>query len=270
MQAQETGQTKRDTPNSSDVPLLSSSDECIIHHITHGSNKPSNQYNSHIHATCSRLQLGNITIVDEAGTVATTTGTEPTTTGTVATTTGAEGTTTGTAATTTGTEGTTTGTAGSTTTGGDATPAETTKVIDTINSGTVNENTINQDISTKAPSGINGFIVVVTVITQAASDSNGNAHFQTFVDVTGSTVPTETDKTAICNAIGDSLATHLGVTRDQVSCDLTAKSRRRADYQFVANLLVAPTDSLQQASVAIAIVGSTFLAAVVYAFALLL
>jgi hypothetical protein len=110
-------------------------------------------------------------------------------------------------------------------------------VIGAINSGQVNENTINQDINT-SPSGINGYIVVVTVITQAAPDSDGNAHFQTFVDVSGSVAPNDNDKKAICSAIGDSLATHLKVNRVQVQCGLTSKSKRRADFQYVADLVV--------------------------------
>jgi hypothetical protein len=120
----------------------------------------------------------------------------------------------------------------------------------------VNENTINQDISANAPAGINGYIVVVTVITQASPDSAGNAHFQTFVDVSGSVAPNDNDKKAICTKIGDSLAKHLNVGRPQVSCDLTAKSKRRAEYQYVADLVVT---SDNETGVAAAVIVSPLL-----------
>jgi len=110
-------------------------------------------------------------------------------------------------------------------------------VVNNVNSGTVTEAAVNNDLATNAP--LQGFIVVVTVITEASHNSDGSAHFQTYVDVTGAAEPTLDERKVICNGIASSLATHLNINVSEIKCAMTLHvGVKRVTNSYVADLTV--------------------------------
>jgi len=112
--------------------------------------------------------------------------------------------------------------------------------VGAINNGAVSEDDVNKDLSTNtATNGASGYTVVVLVITDAGADSQGNAHFKTFIDVTGDAQPGAADQEKICAAVSSSLATHLGVSADAIQCSLTIQNKKRATtYSYLADMTV--------------------------------
>jgi len=134
-----------------------------------------------------------------------------------------------------------------------ATSCNAVHVADTVNTGTVKEGDVTNDI--KSDNALAGLVVVVTVITQATPNQDGTAHFQTFIDVTGGAEPTADQQKAICDAIKTSLATHLGVDAGTVKCELTKKGNKRqtgVTTQYVADLTVGtPASNVQSGAASV-------------------
>jgi len=123
-----------------------------------------------------------------------------------------------------------------------------------VNSGTVTPQEVTNDIA--QDESLAGLIVVVTVITQAANDADGAAHFQTFVDVIGDAAPTPGQMELICHAIKVSLATHLTVDVGLVQCHLDGVNKRMTS-SYVASLTVGGRSNMQggAAGVVVASIG---------------
>jgi hypothetical protein len=135
----------------------------------------------------------------------------------------------------------------------------TAEVIDRINSGAVTETAVNQDLNARQP--LEGFTVIVTVITEAQNRGDGKARFQTFVDVIGPTVPSEPDRRSICSSISTVLANRLSLAAGEIQCDLLPRTtQKRVTSSYVADMTV---DSIQ--SDATHVVASAALAVVVLA-----
>jgi len=126
-------------------------------------------------------------------------------------------------------------------------------VVQKLNSGDVTPGDVNNDLASTPP--VNGFIVIVTVITEAGHNADGSAHFQTFVDISGDTAPNADQKHGICNGIANSLATHLNIERSKIKCELT-QTAKRATSSYVADLTVG-----QQTAGAASVVASVALIA---------
>jgi len=108
--------------------------------------------------------------------------------------------------------------------------------VNDVNNGHVTEADITNDLAESRPA--TGFTVIVTVITEATRNSDGSAHFQTFVDVTGDAVPNADQLRDICRGISNSLSTHLGIDVSEIKCELTPRSNKRATTSYVADLTV--------------------------------
>jgi len=136
--------------------------------------------------------------------------------------------------------------------------------VEKINAGDVTESHINDDLNKAQPAA--GFTVIVTVITEAAANTDGSAHFQTFVDVYGNGTPTEDDKKSICHGLATSLETHLGVPAGTVACTLTLKptAKRQTTTSYIADMNVGgQSNSLQTAAPAVILSFSAMGAALV-------
>jgi hypothetical protein len=122
----------------------------------------------------------------------------------------------------------------------DGAPDEIDEVVGDINAGAVNENDLTTDVN-NAPNTPTTLIIVVTVITEAKRDENGNAHFQTFVDITGDVEPTQAQLDAICDSIKEGLAKRLSVDIVKIQCRLSKKSQKRVTSTYVADMTVSET-----------------------------
>jgi hypothetical protein len=120
---------------------------------------------------------------------------------------------------------------------------------------------VNHDLETEAP--LPGFIVVVTVITEAGHNEDGSAHFQTFVDVTGDVEPNTDQKGTICRGISRSLANHLTINESEIKCDLNRRTGvKRATTSYVADLTVGQQSAgAFHVAASIALIASAALAA---------
>jgi len=88
----------------------------------------------------------------------------------------------------------------------------------------------------------------VTVLTQADTDADGHARFQTFVDVNGPNKPNEDQKREICKGIAQSLATHVGIQLSDISCVLSDKTTNKREVNsYVADLTVGSGSNLENA-----------------------
>jgi len=118
--------------------------------------------------------------------------------------------------------------------------AAVTDAVSLINSGGVTENQVNNDLNNAQP--LVGFTVIVTVITQAQDNADGTAHFQTFVDVIGPTVPSADQQHSICTSIRNVLSTHLHLPASGIECALSPRptSKRQAvTSSYVADMTVS-------------------------------
>jgi len=142
---------------------------------------------------------------------------------------------------------------------------------DAVNSGQVTETAVNNDVATESSSDnrLNGWIVVVTVITQANNNDDGSSHFQTFVDITGDSTPTETQLTAVCEALQKSVSTHINIPVTEIKCKLNPKTAKRAlaamTSSYVADMTVNAPASQDSASSAVLSLGVALIAAVLLA-----
>jgi hypothetical protein len=108
----------------------------------------------------------------------------------------------------------------------------------------VTETDINSDLAASNPA--QGLIVIVTVITEAAHNADGSAHFQTFVDVTGDAEPTPTQRHDICRGIANSLSRHLQMDASGIKCELNPRATngvKRVTSSYVADLTVGQQSS---------------------------
>jgi len=134
-------------------------------------------------------------------------------------------------------------------------------VVNNVNSGVVTEAEVNHDLETDAP--LAGFVVVVTVITQAERNQDGSAHFQTFVDVTGDFELNADQKRLVCRGIARSLALHLTINDTEIKCDLNPRTTvKRATTSYVADLTVGQQSAgAFHVAASIALIASALLAA---------
>jgi hypothetical protein len=119
-------------------------------------------------------------------------------------------------------------------------------VVGAVNNGEVSRDTVNHELETA--SSAPGYIIIVTVITQAEPNEDGSAHFQIFIDVTSDLKPNAEIEERICGAVKASLVKILGVLEDDVHCDLhDAPTKKRATFSYVADMTVGgPTDNIGQ------------------------
>jgi len=127
-------------------------------------------------------------------------------------------------------------------------------VTEKINSGELTESLINNDVNKE--SHLDGFVVIVTVVTEAKHEGEGKSNFKTFVEVTGDRDPTNDEKKHVCDALKKSVSGHLQIKTEGIDCDLTFKSvanKKRVINTYVADMTVDSTQTLGAGSVVVSV-----------------
>jgi len=108
---------------------------------------------------------------------------------------------------------------------------------------------------------LNGWVIVVTLITSAEHNADGSTRLQAFVDVSGPGVPNNDQLHLICTGIANSLATHLGISSTSINCVINPKPVKKRELEqtttgsYIADLAVNQPSNLQGSSGAIAASG---------------
>jgi hypothetical protein len=114
-----------------------------------------------------------------------------------------------------------------------------------INEGGLTESQLNTDVN--KDSGLDEFVVVITVVTDAKHEGNGKSNFKAFLEVTGDRDPTDTEKERVCGSLKNAVSNHLQIKKEGVSCGLTFKSvanKKRVINSYVGDFTVDSTQTI--------------------------